>query len=270
MKKNIFEYDSYKKYLTDFIKSRPSKGHGFRTEIANAMNCRAAFVSQVLNSEAHFSLEQAEAVNSLLGHTMEESDYFLLIVQFERAGSHGLKIRLKKQIDRSIEKRQVLKERVDIKQTLTIQDQATYYSHWYYATIHMLVTIEKFQTKESIADYTRLPLEKVSTVLEFFIHTGLVKFENGKYKPGLSRLFLGADSPLIAKHHTNWRLQALQSLDRDLNSDLHFSGIVSLASQDISKTKEELIRGLESARTIVRESPREEEIYCIGIDFFKV
>ena len=269
MKNTLFDYLDYKQYLSDFIREKPGKGHGFRTVIAEAVGCRVAFISQVLNQEAHFSLEQAENVNVLLGHTPEESDYFLLIVSFERAGSQRLRERLKRQIERAREKRQILKERVDIKQTLSIQDQAVYYSHWYYAVIHMLLTISQFQTRETIASYVGLPLERVADVLEFFVKRGLAKIEGGRYKPGESRLFLGHDSPNINKHHTNWRLQAMQSLDRNLKSDLHFSGIVSLAVADVVKVKEELIKGVESARAVVRNSPNEEEVHCICVDFFK-
>lgn len=270
MKKEIFYYLNYKAYLNDFIRNKPGKGHGFRTVMAEALNCKVAFVSQVLNKGAQFSLEQGEAINRLFEHTPGESDYFLLIIQYERAGTHFLKERIKTQIDRFIEKRQVLKERVDIKQSLSVEDQATYYSHWYYAIIHMLLTLENFQTREAMIKYTNLPAEKVAEVLDFFVRIGIAKYANGKYSPGNSRLFLGNDSPLISKHHTNWRMQAINSLDRNLKTDLHYSSVVSIAAADAVKIKEALIKGMENARGLVRESEKVDQLFCIGIDFFKV
>jgi len=52
---------------------------------------RVAFVSQILNEVSIFSLEQAEGLNSLLGHSADESDFFLLLVQCGRAGTHALR-----------------------------------------------------------------------------------------------------------------------------------------------------------------------------------
>lgn len=269
MIKEVFDYLSYKAYLKDFIAEKPGKGHGFKTIIAQALQCKGAFVSQVLNKDANFSLEQGEALNRLLQHPPESADFFLLLVQYERAGTLHLRERLRRQIDKYIQKRQILKERVDIKETLPIEAQATYYSHWAYGVIHMLLTVEAFKTRDAIVGYTRLPIEKVSDVLDFFVRTGLAIYKNGKYELGTSRLFLGNDSPLIAKHHTNWRLQAIQSLDRDLKNDLHYSSVVSIASSEVAKVKEALIKGMQSAREIVKNSPPEEEIFCICVDFFK-
>ncbi len=74
--KSLFEYLSYKTYLKAALENKPSGGHGFRSKIAAALGCQVSYISQVLNKEAHFSLEQAEALNSLLGHTDEESEFF--------------------------------------------------------------------------------------------------------------------------------------------------------------------------------------------------
>lgn len=66
MRKDIFDYDDYKKYLHDLLLSQPSKGHGFRSRLAEVAGCRVSYVSQVLNQDMDFSLEQAESINPLL------------------------------------------------------------------------------------------------------------------------------------------------------------------------------------------------------------
>jgi hypothetical protein len=59
MMKTIFDYRDYKDYLQDYIARLPAKGHGFRVEMARALGIHNAYVSQVLNTGAHFSPEQA-------------------------------------------------------------------------------------------------------------------------------------------------------------------------------------------------------------------
>lgn len=269
MKKDIFDYRSYKSYLRDLIHHQPGKGFGFRTRVAEAIGCRSAYVSQVLQGSANLSLEQAEALNAFLGHTAEEGDFFLLLIQQERAGSQRLRERWERQIRLAREKRLILKDRVDIKKSLTPEDQATYYSSWHYAAIHILITIERYRAIESIAEYFHLPVARVADVVEFLCRLGLVAKDRGRLKPGISRIFLGNDSPSIAKHHTNWRMRAIESLDRSEHADLHLSTVVSISKTDVTRIKEILVKNLEEARAVAKAST-EEELHCLALDFFQV
>jgi len=269
-KNEVFDYADYKDYLRDYALRLPARGHGFRSRMAEAAGCRVAFVSQVLNGDLHFNPEQAENLNPLLGHSAEESDFFLLLIQHGRAGTHALRTRIQSQIDRALQKRLVLKDRVDIKAGLDPVAQATYYSSWHFAAIHILVTIEGCRTKDAIADHLRLPMEKVSQVLEFLRASGLVRIEKGQILPGVSRIFLGSDSPMISRHHANWRVRAIESLDRTLDTDIHLSTLLSVAKKDVLKMKEQIIKGIEQTRGIARDSTPEEELYCFNLDFFKV
>ncbi len=268
--KLLFDYLDYKDYLNAFIKSKPGKGHGFKTQIADAIQCRSAFVSQVLNGEAQFSLEQGERLNNLLEHTEEESDFFLQLVQLGRAGSYDLKLRIKNQINKVLEGRQILKKRLVAEKTLDLNDQTIYYSHWYYSAIHIFISIEGKGTKDKIKEYFNLPTEIITDVLDFLTRTKLILYNNGKYSIGTNKLFLGTDSPLITKHHTNWRILSIQSLDKSLKSDLHYSGVVSINHKDLAKIKEEYIKGIEAASKIISDSTPEDSLYSICIDFFKI
>ncbi len=273
MNKTIYQYRDYKKYLHDYIQSQPGKGYGFRSRIAETTHCDTAYVSQVLRQNAHFSLEQAEDLNDLLGHTQDESEYFLLLIQLARAGTPKLRARTEKLLQGYIEKSQVLKHRVDIKQTLGELDQVRYYSAWYYAAVHILIAIPEFRTRDLIAARLGLSSEKVSQILEFLLSVGLASKLGDHYSIGTNRIFLGNDSMMLSKHHNNWRVKAIEMINRnslqgDLN--LHLSTVLSFAKKDVAAVKEKLIQGIEEARKIVRESNPEEDIYCLGVDFFRL
>ena len=74
---------------------------------------------------------------------------------------------------------------------------------------------------------------------------------------------------MISKHHTNWRIKAIEVMDRARNTDLHFSTVVSLARDYVQKIKEQLVKNIEAARAVVKES-KEEEVHCLALDFFKI
>ncbi len=270
MNKTIFEYSDYKGYLREFIQHQPGKGYGYRSRIAEVVRCNVAYVSQVLNQGAHFSLEQAEELNDLLGHSPSEREYFLLLVQVARAGTPKLKKQLHSQLTLLVEKNQVLKDRVDIKKTLSQLDQVRYYSSWQYAAVHILVSIPEFQTKEAISQRLGLSIDKVNQALEFLLSIGLIEQKGGRFLVGVTRVFLGNDSVMLEKHHANWRMKALESLGNPHERDLHFSNVVSLSRNDVLKVKERLIQGIEEARAMVRESKPDEEMYCLCLDFFRV
>ncbi len=215
MSRPIFEYENYKKYLKDWIASRPRAGHGDRSRIAEALRCHVTYVSQVLSGDTDFSPEQAEQLTHFLGLSENERDFFLLLVHRARAGSASLRAYYQSKIQETVNQRMVLKNRLEFKNTLTSEDRATYYSSWQYSAVHLLSSVPELNTKERIGRYLDLPLKRVNEVLEFLLSAGLVIEERGRYSYSPANLHLGSDSPFLPKHHMNWRLQAIRALVRD-------------------------------------------------------
>lgn len=270
MKKDIFSYKDYKSYLEAYILSQPKGGRGIRIALAEYIGSPVSHVSQILNGKSHLSFEQAEGVNEFFGHTQEEAQFFFLLLQLGRAGTPALRKRLSFQIQQVLEKRLVLKDRLGIK-SLTKEDQMEFYSSWIYGATHVMLTIPEFQTKESISKYLGISLKRTSEILEFLISIGLAKQnQKGKFEVGLARIHLGSDSPLISKFHTNWRMKAVQSLDKDdVSEDLHYSSAVTVSESDFLKIKSLLVKHIEEIKAIIKDSPAE-GVHCLSLDFFRL
>lgn len=247
----------------------PNKGRGARSALARTIRCQPAYVSQILNGNAHVNLEQADAINQFLGHGKLEARFFLLLVQAARAGTDSLKTQFQEQIREATEAQLVLKNRLGVKSLLTGEDQATYYSAWHYAAIHVILTIPGFQTKESIARHFQLSMTKVVQVLDFLVSVQLAEKIGNQYRSGTSRIHLPNDSPLISKHHSNWRIKCLQSLESEVAADLHYSSVVTLSKQDVTKIKSEMVKTIQALKATIRESPAE-SIYSLSMDFFEL
>jgi uncharacterized protein (TIGR02147 family) len=267
MKKTLFEYLLYKDYINDFIHHSPSRGRGMKLKIAQFLNCQTAFISQVMNGDPNFSLEQAVKLNLFFEHTKEESRFFILLVQLERAGSLDLKKFFQEEIKEILEKRSDLKNRLAIKSSLKKIDQQTYYSNWLYACIHMMVAIPEFRNRDAIARQLNLPREKVMEILTFLEETKLIQKRSGQYEIGVTKIHLSKDSPQVQRHHTNWRMQAIRAIDINDNLDLHYSTVVSMSKNDIPRLKEILIKAIEECRLVIKDS-KEEKIQSICIDLF--
>jgi uncharacterized protein (TIGR02147 family) len=268
MEKSLFEFDDYKKYLVYILQTKGSS-RGLRSRLAVHLRCQTAYISQALNGRVHFSLEHAIRISDFLGHSEEEGTFFMLLVHLGRAGSTTLKDYYHKQIDLILKRRQIIRERIHVKNVLSTETQTIYYSSWYYAAIHILISIPRFQTKAAIAEALKLPISTVSDGIEFLVSSGLAIFCSGKYKIGASRIHLGQDSPLISKHHINWKMRAIHALDVPANQDLHYSSVISLSDNDSSKIRSILLNAIEKTEPILKES-NEENAYCLALDFFQI
>ena len=269
MKNSIYDYDDYKSYIIEKIDSSPSKGRGVKLKISAYLNCHTTFVSQVLSGQPNFSLEQAVKLNKFFDHTKDESRFFILLLMFARAASEELKFFLKNEMKELIEKRSDLKNRFDIKKSLKKVEQQVYYSSWLYSCIHMMVAIPEFRSPLAISRHLNLPRENVMEVITFLEEAGLIQKKGAHYEIGVTKIYLSKGSPQIQRHHTNWRLQAIRSIEINHNVDFHFSTIVSMAVADVQIVKEILIKAIEQSRAVISES-QEEKVQSICIDFFGI
>jgi uncharacterized protein (TIGR02147 family) len=265
--KKVFDFTDYKAFLKHIEEVRAPIQRGFRSRLAEETGCQNAFISQVLNSGAQFSLEQTLKIASYLKLTDDERHYFLWLVEYARAGSQELKTYFQNLMTILREKNLEIKERVGSAQTLSIENQSIYYSHWYYAAIHVLVTIPKFRTVSNIAQALDLPAGLAERAVLFLVTSGLLTESRGELRPGPTQLHLDRGSPNISKHHTNWRIAAINSLSTEASTDVHYSTVSSLSLKDIEAIRSQLVQQIQTYVETVQKSP-EEELYCFSLDFF--
>ncbi|WP_413290968.1 TIGR02147 family protein [Bdellovibrio sp. HCB337] len=266
----IFDFSDYRAYLKGLLKSYPKKGHGVRSVWAQALNCQVAFVSHVLNGLYDFSIEQGEALTRYLAFSKDETEYFLLLLQKERAGTHELKKFYTQLIQEKISEREDIRKRMKIKENLSVEDQAIYYSKWLYSATHILLTIPEFQTSpEKIAQYFNTPLVTIREILEFLETRKLIVLKNGRYLVQDSYIFINKDSPLFSHQQSFWRQKAIEAIYQNNREDIHFASIFTISESDLKKVKEILLKSIEETTEIIKPS-KEEKLYSICMDLFEV
>lgn len=267
-KKSVFDCKTYKTYLFHALGGYRSRT-GLRTKAADYIRCQTAYLSKVLNENADLSLEQAFLMSEFLGHDSEENDFFLLLVQKGRAGSSKLSGYYEKKIQGQLEQRLNIRNRLKTQDSLSTDDQAIYYSKWYYSCIHVMVSIPALNTKTALVEHLKLPTELISEAIDFLESRGLVVGQGGRYQIGPRHLHLPNNSPYINKHHANWRTRALHSMDVPHGNDLHYSVVVTLSKDDVIKLKSNIVDMIQENMKIVKDS-KEECTLAVGIDFFQI
>lgn len=98
MIKSIFEFSEFRPFLQHWIESRPRKGWGEGQKIAAATGLSSTMVSQVLKGEKPLGTDQAANLGEYIGLGEKEMDYFLVLVEFDRAASEKLRKIYRKRI----------------------------------------------------------------------------------------------------------------------------------------------------------------------------
>jgi len=268
LKNSIYDYDDYRQYLVAILKERSETHRGEKSRIARLLKVHPSYITLVLSGKADLSFEQAFTLNSFLNHPESEAEYFMLLVSHARAGTPELRAFQKKKIHALLEKQRILKDRLEFQKTIPVEYENTYFSSWQYTAVHLLLMIPEFQTKEGIKRRLGLSFRQINTVLEFLVQAGFAVQKGERFQVGPVSIHLGVGSPNIKKSHTNWRMQAIEALDRDLPHQLHYSSAVTMSRADAPKVREILTRAIEQVRAVVKTSP-EEELFCYAVDFFR-
>ena len=264
---NIYKFNSYCKFLIDYIQSRPKGGRGEILRMAEALEVHPSLVSQVLNRLKDFNLEQAMKMAQYLNLTSNEIEYFMNLVQLERASTPELikyfqqKIKIQKDLSKE------LHHRVQKDKNLTDEEKATLYSHWLYLATWLLTSLKKGKTLEQIAEWFNIPKERVESIIKFLVDAQLCQYSNGHFVIGHQSVHIERGSPHLYKHHSNWRLKAIEAADQISSDELMYTAPISISKKDFDTVREKLLQIIKEVTEVALKSEAE-NIACFNLDFF--
>jgi uncharacterized protein (TIGR02147 family) len=264
MQRSAISYNDYKNLLNDLVTSHP---RGTKRQLAAFCKCQESYMSSVLNGSKHLNNEQLEAACRFFHLTDAETQFALLLLQENRSCTAHLKSQLKKMIEKQRKEHTRLQDVLDIKKTLASEDQARYYSSWYYAAVHMLLLIEDYRRPDKIATKLGLQITLVIDILQFLVSIGAASKRLDSYFAIQPQLHLDGTSPLIQNHHRNWRLKTIQSLEIKQEHDLHYSGVVTISSDDFQKVRDLISLSLKNSVEVIRKS-KDERLAAICLDLY--
>jgi len=266
----IYLFSDYRKFLKDTIASRPAKGRGELQRIAKFAGIHSSILSQVFQGKRELTSEQAASVAHYLELSEPETTYFLLLTQSARAGTERLRKIVRKQLDELKAAQTQIASRVKSTRSLSHEEKAIFYSSWFYSAIRVLSALPEFTTKEALRKKVRLSPEKFRGVLGFLLENGLCLEENGKISPGPLWTHLEGDSPLVARHHANWRIKAMEKHpSMDNAQELAFTSPMALSKSDAQKIRARLVDSIDQICKIAAPS-ESEAVYFLNVDWLEL
>lgn len=266
---SIYDFNDYRKYLKAWIQHQPLKGHGLKGKMARAAGVSSTLISLILKGEKQFSQEQALEISEFIGHTEQECDYLLLLLEKDRAGSHKLKQKIQKKIHKAQAEAQKISAHVPKDVELSEEAKAIYYSDWLYTAIRNLVAIGDYNDIRAISQRLNVPDHLVSTSLDFLFEHALCRLEKRKIVVGPAHTHLDKSSRLVQRHHQNWRLKGFERMSQSIDSDLFCTAPMSLSAEAADEIRKLLPKLIESVLKIMRPSPSE-KLYCFNMDWFEI
>ncbi|MCB0406807.1 MAG: TIGR02147 family protein [Bdellovibrionales bacterium] len=236
----VFEFQDYKSFINKWISIQPKGGHGEYRRMANALHVSTTMISQVFKGDKHLSLELAQELSDYLNLNLKEGDFFLLLIEFARAGSYKLKERLLRQIKEQQEEARKLKNLIKDETKISEESKSIFYSSWMYSGIHLLVDIASMNDSESISQRLNLPRNQVQKILDFLMQEKLVNKKGNQLEIGQAKTLLSKESPLVIRHHQNWRFRSLDKMIEKKDSDFFYSAPMSMSEEVAFKIRQKI------------------------------
>ncbi len=264
-----FNETDYRSVIRQWVAERPQKGRGEMKIIAELLRIPTSVWSQTLSGQREMNEDQAFLVCDYFGFTELEREYFICLVQIERAHHHEYKNHLKNKLTSLKEKSRNLSTRLEHEKVLNEKDQAEFYSTWLYSAVRLFCGIGAGKKFEDICGEFNLDRERGVRIVNFLISVGLIVQENSFYKMGPARTHVGKTSPFVTKHHTNWRIRAIERSQNLKDNELMFTGPMSLSQKDFDILRERMVGLIREVSDVVKDS-ESEVLGCFNLDFFRL
>ncbi len=267
---SVFEMNHYRDVIRSKIEQNSSK-RGYQTQLARSAGCQGSYFSQVMKGQVHLTPDQAAALCEFWCLSDLEAEYFLTLLNRERAGSVQLQKRLGAQLDRmrSESRRVGALMEAKAKDNIQLDPQAAHYywSYWYCPAIHGALSIPSLRTLPSLSEYFSLPPKLVGEVLEKLRLMGLVTVEDDTWQSTRMDIYLHDDETLIRNFHLAMRQRANFKLSVENKDELHYTWIDSVAKKDLPVIKARIYEAIKEQLQI-SPSQNPEELVCFCFDFF--
>ena len=238
---------------------------GWMGKLAAHLKVQPSFVSQVMTGGKNFSLEQGLRICRYLGLKEAETDYYVCLLNKERAGSKELESyydRHAKLLQKSVTE---IKSRIPHQFQIENEAKSIFYSDWTYSAVRLLARIDGRDLIPKLSERIGVSPARIGVILEFLIENKLLMSQGGQIIPGPASTHIERESEYAKLHHRNWR-QRVGSRLSDLNPrELVFTSPMTLSYDDFDWVRQQLLE-LIGRITVKVSTSRDEAFACLNCD----
>jgi uncharacterized protein (TIGR02147 family) len=261
----VFNFNDTPSFLKAYIESLPKKGWGEVQRWATHLDVQSSYVSQALTGKRSLNVDQGIKLAQVIGLKGLELDYFILLIEKEKAGATEAKNYFTFKLGAVKKEATNLAKIVPRDKTLSETEKSVFYSSWIYSAIRLFCSLGEGKSIEEITARFSMRKDEAAEALQFLTRTGLLILSKNLYNPGARKTHLERESPYLARHRMNWHVKALTQLDRVREEELVYSAPFSISQKDFDKLKRELAAFVKSFVERV-EKTEVEKMALLNID----
>lgn len=266
--RSVFEFSSYKTFMKYVL--RRAGARGALSRAAEALNCQRSYLSRIMDSEIHITLDHAFLLGLHFKFPKVEHEYFRTMVEHERASDRSYREHLNVRLHELRKEHESISERMNRPPPNTFGGQEiVYFSAWQWTAIHFLLACPKLQSTDAIADRLGISSAAVLHFLGQLSSWGLVRQDGSKWIYAGGAFHLPKDSPIVIQHHQNWRARAILDAQIPGSGGLHYTNVQTVAKSDLPTLNELMLKFIGDCKEILDPSP-EEDVVAITCDVFRV
>ncbi len=269
---NVFQAKSY----VEFFRSALSRGdekplRGSVKAISAFIGCHPTYISQVLRGKAHLNHEQAVLFCNHERLEEDEAEYFIDLLNRDRAGSKPAMAHFSRIIKRKLDERNSIGKRAKLKPVLDEFQEILYFQSWTHHLVHAALQISGLSKPENLSKHLGLPAHKVLNSLQVLKDLKLATENKNDWMVTENSLHIAKSSPLNDNFHSNWRLHTSALLMRGFRTSehTHFSSVFSIARSDIELIRETLLSTLQEVRARMLSS-KSERLFTLCLDYYPI
>ncbi len=262
--KTIYEFNDYKSYL----KYQIDRQRGEHTKIANAAQCQKAYLSRVIKAETHLTPDQAFRITEFWKMTTDERDYFITLLEIERAADNNYKNLLKQKANSIKEKNTKIKVITGREDAPISQQDIFYHSHWAILIIHILATSYVYRNVIQLQKKLELPNSIFEKYLNYLQDQKLIIRKGNELFVESGPKHIPKSSPALIYFLNLWRQKALMHLPSLDEQSIHYTNVQTISMADYEKLLFLLRNSIKEMSTISSNSG-DEEVYVFNCDLFK-
>lgn len=264
MSSQVYEFTKYK----DYLRLRISEVRGNLTVFAEAAGCQPSYLSRVCSSKIQLTQDHAFRLCRHWGLDAEERQYFMDLVDMERAADPGLREAIHLRVRTAQARFANLQARTSRSTADQVQTSSIYHSQWTYAAIHFLTSTKAYTTAREISQRLWLPEAVVNDVLQGLVEWGFVRKQGQRYLFETGASHIPRNSPSLPMFHSNWRVKAVQDAQNPANEGLHFTNLQTVSQTDFERLKQIAAQFVQTTSEVAGPSSPE-ELVVITCDVFK-
>ncbi len=264
----ITKYLNYKDYLKDILHDKESRG--LQSKLARHLKTQSAYLYQVLKAKGDLTEDQAYKVTTFFQLDAIDTDYFLLLVRYAKAGTPELKNFIKENLNKKSDEKLNLKNYADANEP-QINDAAWayYFSDQLPSYIHILTSSDKFQTADKIARRLNQPVTLITKHLRNLSVFGFVSLNTDKWIHSSPSIHIPWDSGHNKLLQLMRRSQALSAILTKKNVDeVHFSSLFTLDKKAYDELRAQISEFVKKAQKTIHNGGTD-EMYTLCVDLFE-